>query len=82
MILSPSYLLAFLTVILAIYVTYKLIKKKVVDLPEPQQADIVIIGLGTAGSVLARRLNDSLSSRIVVLERGKDRSDDSIVYSL
>lgn len=50
---------------------------------EPYDADIVIIGLGTAGSIMARRLHDNLPNhKIVVLERGQNRRNDSNVYNV
>jgi len=48
-----------------------------------EDPDIIIIGLGTAGSVLARRLNDALPrKRILVLEQGMDLSSSSTVYNV
>lgn len=41
--------------------------------------DILIIGGGTAGSVLAARLSSDLSLRILVLEAGQNRNEDANV---
>lgn len=47
----------------------------------PQKADIVIIGVGVAGCVLARRLWERYpNKRIVMLDRGEDRRNDPNVY--
>ena len=46
------------------------------------EADIVIIGLGTAGSIMARRLHDNLPNhKIIVLERGNNKRNDPNVYN-
>jgi choline dehydrogenase-like flavoprotein len=41
--------------------------------------DIIIIGAGTAGSLLASRLSTNLSLKILVLEAGENRNDDANV---
>lgn len=45
--------------------------------------DIIIIGAGTAGCILARRIHDLCpKKRILLLERGKSRKNDSVVYNV
>lgn len=45
--------------------------------------DIIIIGAGTAGCILARRIHDVCpKKRILLLERGKSRKNDSVVYNV
>jgi choline dehydrogenase-like flavoprotein len=46
-----------------------------------EEADIVIIGAGTAGCVLANRLSADPSLSVVVLEAGEDHSKDARVYT-
>jgi choline dehydrogenase-like flavoprotein len=41
--------------------------------------DIIIIGRGTAGSLLAARLSSNSSLRVLVLEGGRNRNDDANV---
>ena len=49
----------------------------------PREADIVIVGGGVAGCVLARRLWEKHpNKRIVILDRGEDRRDDPNVYRI
>jgi hypothetical protein len=44
--------------------------------------DYIIVGLGTAGSVLTRRLSEyNPTARILVLERGRDQSQSPIIYN-
>lgn len=49
----------------------------------PQSAkdsfDVVIIGAGTAGSLLAARLSHSATLQILALEAGENRNDDANV---
>jgi hypothetical protein len=44
------------------------------------QVDIIIIGGGTAGLVLANRLSENPKLQILVLEAGQNRNDDPKVY--
>lgn len=50
---------------------------------DTRSADIIIIGLGTSGSIMARRLHDNLPNlKILVLERGQNRSSDPNIYNI
>jgi choline dehydrogenase-like flavoprotein len=46
-----------------------------------QEYDIIIIGAGTAGSLLAYRLSAQPHLSILVLEAGENRNDDSNIYT-
>ena len=57
-------------------------KNKIIKL-DTKEADIVIIGGGTAGCILARRLNETLPNhKIILLERGQDFHNNPIVYNI
>lgn len=46
-----------------------------------QYYDYIIVGNGTTGAVLARKLSDNYKNRVLVLEIGRNRTDDPIVKS-
>lgn len=43
--------------------------------------DYIIVGLGTSGAVLARYLSDDTRNDVLVLESGRNRTDDPVVSS-
>jgi choline dehydrogenase len=43
--------------------------------------DYIIVGNGTAGAVLARKLSDNFQNKVLVIEAGENRTDDPIVLS-
>lgn len=46
-----------------------------------QEFDIIIIGGGTAGLVVANRLTEDANTRVLVIEAGGDRKHDPRVYT-
>ncbi len=44
-------------------------------------ADYIIVGLGTAGTVLARYLSDNINNKVLVLEAGKNYSHDPVILN-
>jgi choline dehydrogenase-like flavoprotein len=48
---------------------------------EDKEFDIIIIGGGTAGLVVAHRLTEDTNTRVLVIEAGGDRKDDPRVYT-
>ncbi len=45
------------------------------------EVDYIIVGDGTAGAVLARKLSDNRKNRVVVLEAGRNRTTDPVVLN-
>ncbi|CRG91428.1 hypothetical protein PISL3812_08476 [Talaromyces islandicus] len=48
---------------------------------ENQEFDIIIIGGGTAGLVVANRLTEDANTRVLVIEAGGDKKNDPRVYT-
>lgn len=71
-------ILIILIVILFYFIYQSLIDTKF----NVDNADIVIIGLGTSGAILTRRLHDYFPNlKIIVLDKGQNRRNDPIVYN-
>lgn len=48
---------------------------------EREKWDYIIVGLGSAGSILARKLSDDLRTKVLVIETGKSHQTDPITLS-
>ena len=48
---------------------------------EGKQFDFVIVGGGTAGLVLARRLSEDPNAQVLVVEAGENRLDDQMILT-
>lgn len=74
--------LIIIVVFIVLIILYLIFRDTPVRL-DTKKADIVIIGAGTSGCILARRLSEKHPQlRIVVLERGINRRDDQNVFNL
>lgn len=72
------FIIIFILIILANIFNYK---RKIFI--KTTNADIIIIGLGTAGSIITRRLHDNFPNlKIIVLEYGQDNRNNPIVYNI
>jgi len=76
-------ILIILVIILAWIIVITIINTLIHYCELPNEADIVIIGGGTAGCVMVRRLREKYPNKsIVVLDRGKDYRNDRAVYRI
>lgn len=48
---------------------------------ENKDFDVIIVGGGTAGLVVAHRLTEDTNTRVLVIEAGGDRKNDPRVYT-
>lgn len=55
------------------------LSRKKSNKPKVKKVDYIIVGNGTAGAVLARKLSDNFKNKVYVLEAGINRTTDPIV---
>jgi choline dehydrogenase len=67
---KKTFLIAFLTLVVSLTAGVKEV-----------QYDYIIIGCGTAGSVLARKLTDDFKTKVLVLEAGVNQNSDPVVLT-
>lgn len=76
------FVLVILIIIILISFFYIIRSNRIVTV-QTETADVVIIGAGTAGCIVARRLSEQCPGlSILVLERGENRRKDPIVYNI
>lgn len=56
-------------------------KARAIDPAKKYTFDYIIVGDGTAGAILARKLSNDKSKSVLVLEWGKNRTNDPVVLS-
>ena len=79
---ARDYVIIILIIILVIIIVATVVNTLAHNNDIINEADIVIIGCGTAGCILANRLSLKYpSKRIVALERGQDRRNDRNIYN-
>ena len=73
-------------VVIALIITIVIIRaltRKHHNKLDTSEADIIIVGGGTAGCIIARRLSERFPHKhILILDRGVDRRNDPIVYNI
>ena len=70
-------------IVITIYTFFCWLADRKLKLINRECADIIIIGAGTAGSVLGRRLHERHPRlKILIMERGQDRHADPKVYNI
>src|SRR2546423_7522465 len=47
--------------------------------PIPAQADYVIVGVGTAGAAMAKKLSDNFSTSVVAIHNGPNLTEDPLI---